>query len=78
MFAPDENGNTIQPVITIKQTDDTDSVNRATVKAGTVYSYCTVYISQKKDKDRREGKGRRCWLGDVLECRTNHLAVMMI
>ena len=34
---------------------------------------------QKKDKNRREGKGRsRCWLGDVLECRTKHLAAKMI
>ena len=34
---------------------------------------------QKKDKNRREGKGRsRCWLGDVLECRTKHLAARMI
>ena len=32
------------------------------------------YSLQKKDKGRREGKGRRCWLGDILECRTNHLA----
>ena len=29
-------------------------------------------VAQKNDKDRREGKGRHCWLGDVLECRTNH------
>ena len=27
-----------------------------------------------KDKYRREGKGRRCCLGDVREGRTNHLA----
>ena len=27
----------------------------------------------------REGKGRHCWLGDVLECRTtDHLAARMI
>ena len=32
----------------------------------------------KKDKDRREGKGRRCWLGDVLECPTNQLPARMI
>ena len=29
--------------------------------------------SKKKDKYRRKGKGRRCWFGDVRECRTNHL-----
>ena len=29
------------------------------------------------DKDRREGKGCRCWLGEVLEWRTSHLAEMM-
>ena len=33
---------------------------------------------EKKDKDRREGKGRRGGLGHVLECRTNHLATRMI
>ena len=27
---------------------------------------------------RRKGKGRRCWLGDVLECGTSHLAARMI
>ena len=27
---------------------------------------------------RRENKGRRCWLRDVFECRTNHLAARMI
>ena len=34
----------------------------------------------KKDKDRREGEGSCCCLGDVreLECRTNHLAAKMI
>ena len=25
-----------------------------------------------------EGKGRHCWLGDVLECHTSHLAARMI
>ena len=34
--------------------------------------------SKKKDKYRRKGKGRRCWFGDVRECRTNHLADRMI
>ena len=28
--------------------------------------------------DRKEGKGRRCWFGDVIECHTNHLAATMI
>ena len=28
---------------------------------------------KKKDKVRIEGKGCSCWLGDVLECCTNHL-----
>ena len=32
----------------------------------------------KKHKDRREGKGRRCYLGDVIEYRTYHLAARMI
>ena len=32
----------------------------------------------EEEKDRREGKGRRFWLGDVLECRTSHLAARMI
>ena len=31
----------------------------------------------KKDKYRRKGKGRRCFLGDVLECRAIHLAARM-
>ena len=34
----------------------------------------------KKDKDKRESKGRHCCLGtleDILECRTNHLAARM-
>ena len=34
--------------------------------------------SRSSDKDRKKGKGRRCWLGDVLECHTNHLAAWMI
>ena len=34
--------------------------------------------AEKQDKDRREGKGHRCYLGDILECRTNHLAARMI
>ena len=37
-----------------------------------------ILKTQKKDKDRREGKGRRGLLGDVLECRNNHLPVRMI
>ena len=28
-------------------------------------------------KDRREGKGRCCYLGDILECRADHLAAWM-
>ena len=32
----------------------------------------------EEETDRREGKGRCCCLGDVLECRTNHLAARMI
>ena len=39
---------------------------------------CCGHKSQKKDKDRRKGKGRRCCLGDVLVCRTNYLAARMI
>ena len=28
-----------------------------------------LYVSSiKEESDRREGKGRRCYLGDVLEC----------
>ena len=38
-----------------------------------------LWMTVDKDKDRREGKGRRCyWLRDLLECRTNHLASRMI
>ena len=36
---------------------------------------CNVH---RRRINRREGKGRRCCLGDVLECRTNHLAARMI
>ena len=32
----------------------------------------------EQESDRRDGKGRRCWLGDVLECHTSHLAARMI
>ena len=32
----------------------------------------------KTDKDRREGKGRCCCLGDIPECRANHLAAWII
>ena len=39
------------------------------------YSLALLY-TYKKDKDRRESKGRRCWLGGQLECRTNHLAAI--
>ena len=39
--------------------------------------YCTALI-EEEETDRREGKGRRCCLGDVIECRTSHLAAMMI
>ena len=31
----------------------------------------------KKDKYKRKGKGRRCFLGDVLECRAIHLAARL-
>ena len=34
--------------------------------------------SKKNYKYRSEGQGRRWWLGDVFECRTNHLAARMI
>ena len=40
---------------------------------------CTSHLPNKvrtrtieKETDRREGKGRRCWLGDILECRISH------
>ena len=32
----------------------------------------------EEESDRREGKGRRCWLGDRIECHTSHLAARMI
>ena len=35
----------------------------------------SIYLSKKKDKDRRLGKGRRCNLGDGIDsipCRTSH------
>ena len=32
----------------------------------------------KKDQYRWKGKGRRCWSGYELECRTNHLAARRI
>ena len=32
----------------------------------------------EEELDRREGKGRRCCLGEVLVCRTSHLAARMI
>ena len=33
----------------------------------------------EQESDRREGKGRRCWLGGrILECRNSHLAARMI
>ena len=35
-------------------------------------------VSMFKKLDRREGKGRRCCLGDKLQCRTSHLAARMI
>ena len=38
--------------------------------------HCTICIEEETDK--REGKGFRCCLGDVLECRTSHLAARMI
>ena len=56
MFAPDENGNTVQPIITIKQTDDTDSVNRATVKAGTVYSYVLYTYHRRRIKTEEKAR----------------------
>ena len=37
-----------------------------------------VHLSLKKDKYRRESKGRRCCLGDGLKCSTNHLAARKI
>ena len=40
---------------------------------------CRLCAAKKKDNYRREeGKGHRCWLGDIIEYRTNHLAVKMI
>ena len=37
-----------------------------------------LWMTVDKDKDRREGKGRRCWFRNLLKCRTNHLASRMI
>ena len=40
-----------------------------------------VLAPEKKDTARREGKGRRCWLEDVLYLNaafTNHLAARLI
>ena len=31
------------------------------------------YTSIEEATDRKEGKGRHCWLGDILECRTSHI-----
>ena len=40
---------------------------------------CRLCAAKKKDNYRREeGKGHRCWLGDIIEYRTNHLAEKMI
>ena len=33
---------------------------------------------QSVESDRREGKGRHCWLRDILECHISHLAARTI
>ena len=37
---------------------------------GRLYQILTMGPSLKQDQDRKEGKGRRCWLVYVLDCRT--------
>ena len=38
----------------------------------------SYFKSKEEEEDRREGKGRRWCLGDILECRSSHLASTMI
>ena len=52
---------------------------RAGAGAGPKWNGSTTLPSVKEEEtDRRAGKGRRCCLGDVLECRTSYLAARMI
>ena len=37
-----------------------------------------ILLFTLKESERRERKGRHCRLGDVLKCRTSHLAARMI
>ena len=39
-----------------------------------VGSLSTIHSTIEEEADRREGKGRRCLLGDVLECHTSHFS----
>ena len=41
-------------------------------------NHLVKYLLIEQELDRREGKGRACCLGGILECRTSHLAVGMI
>ena len=61
------------PTTTILTTSLLQPLNK-----GILQKILPLSISTKKDKDRRDGNGRRGYLGDVLECRTNHLAAGMI
>ena len=40
-----------------------------------ILQYLSDFVTNltiEQETDRREGKGRRCCLGDVLECRSRH------
>ena len=43
-----------------------------------LYVFLRNCFSIEEETDKREGKGRCCCLGDVLECRISHLAARMI
>ena len=45
--------------------------------SGKQHAIAVSSILIEEETDRREGKGRHCCLGDVLECHTSHVAARM-
>ena len=54
-----------------------DAFPSASLSLAYLFNKPPSFTLKKKDTDRRESKDRCCYLGDVLECRTNQLAARM-
>ena len=56
----------------------TRSPGMVRVEATGLWRPILPHFTHRKESDIREGKGRRCCLGDILECRISHFAARMI